>query len=169
MHFFKIVLFSIFSIALLSPVSAQHLEQGLLEELRQKLGTAFKDDTVCNQLFKKVKDQKYTSPVLMAYIGGVWIAQSRHVGLFSKMEHFNKGTEILDEAIRANPEDVETRFLRMTVQINAPGFLGYNDRLEEDKAYVLKNYKQTLPVLRAKILTFIKESDAFSKEEKAIL
>jgi adenylate kinase family enzyme len=148
------------------PVAAQDLEQDLLVELRQNLSKAFNDEAVSDRLFSKVKDQNFTSPELMAYVGGIWISQSRHVFLFDKMHHFNKGTEILDAAIRAKPDDVEMRFLRMTIQINAPGFLRYGDNLEEDKRFVLKNYKSAPKVMQQKIIDFVKKSDAFSAEEK---
>lgn len=152
-----------------SPVlMAQHLEEDLLVELRQNLSQAFNEEEVANGLFSKIRDQTFTSPELMAYVGGVWIAQSRHVFLFDKMHHFNKGTKILDAAIRAKPDDVEMRFLRMTIQINAPGFLGYGDNLEDDKRFVLKNYKTAPKVMQQKIVDFVKKSDAFSKEEKEL-
>ena len=148
---------------------AQHLEQEVLVELRQNLSGAFQDEVVANRLFEKVKNQKFTSPELMAYVGGVWIAQSRHVFLFDKMRHFNKGTEILDAAIRTKPHDVEMRFLRMTIQINAPGFLNYSDALEEDKSYVLQHYATAPRAMQQKILDFIGKSEAFSTTEKAMI
>ena len=155
--------------AFVAPGKTQHLEQEILVELRQNLSGAFQDESVANRLFEKVEKQKFTSPELMAYVGAVWIAQSKHVFLFDKMRHFNKGTEILDAAIRTKPHDVEMRFLRMTIQINAPGFLNYSDALEEDKTYVLQHYATAPHAMQQKILDFIGKSEAFSKTEKAMI
>ncbi len=51
---------------------------------------------------------------------------------FYKLWLFKKGHELLEDAIKGDPNNPEFRFLRLIIQENAPGFLGYNDSEERD-------------------------------------
>ena len=61
-----------------------------------------------------------------------------------KLKLFRAGHKELEAAIRKEPGNVEYRFLRLVVQENAPGILGYNNDLEADSEIIRKSYK-TLP------------------------
>lgn len=60
------------------------------------------------------------------------LVDSDRRNVWVKWRSFRRNTSILDELIRKNPEHPELRFLRITVQSNAPSFLGYSGDLEED-------------------------------------
>lgn len=51
---------------------------------------------------------------------------------YSKYRHFSNGTEQLDALIKQNQQNIEMRFLRMMIQIEAPSFLGYKNEINED-------------------------------------
>jgi hypothetical protein len=61
-----------------------------------------------------------------------------------KLKLFKAGHKELEAAIKREPHNVEYRFLRLMIQENAPGILGYNDNLEADSEIIKKSYK-TLP------------------------
>ena len=61
-----------------------------------------------------------------------------------KLKLFKAGHKELEAAIKKEPGNVEYRFLRLMIQENAPGILGYNDNLEADSEIIKKSYK-TLP------------------------
>ena len=68
----------------------------------------------------------------------------------NKLNHFNIGREQLEESIRLAPNNIELRFLRYSVQKNAPQLLRYNSNVKEDKACIerwLQHDKQTDPEL----------------------
>jgi hypothetical protein len=52
--------------------------------------------------------------------------------VFAKWRNFREWTAALEAQIAAVPHDAELRFLRMTVQANAPKFLGYSAHLASD-------------------------------------
>jgi hypothetical protein len=54
----------------------------------------------------------------------------------------------------------------LSIQLNLPGFLGYDDNIETDKPFVLNNYKSAPPVLKARIINFVKTSGFFSEAEQ---
>ena len=61
-----------------------------------------------------------------------------------KLKLFKTGHKELEAAIKKEPCNVEFRFLRLLIQENAPGILGYKDNLTEDSEMIKKSYK-TLP------------------------
>lgn len=76
---------------------------------------------------------------LAAYQGMSYMLKANYsYNPYSKLNFFNKGKKLLDNAIKESPDDIELRFLRFCVQTNAPGFLGYSGDIEEDKTVILK-------------------------------
>ena len=53
----------------------------------------------------------------------------------TKLSYFNDGKDTLEACI-SRCRSLETVYLRLVVQLNAPGLLGYNDNLEADRTYV---------------------------------
>ena len=98
-------------------------------------------------------------PVLMGYKACGTIMMARHVSNpFSKLSYFRKGKKMLEAVIAVNDKVVELRFLRYSIQTNAPSFLGYNNHIAEDKMFLEK----ALPflndaVLRNKIYAYLKK------------
>ena len=79
-------------------------------------------------------DDKST-PILVCYKGVADMIQAKHVlNPISKLSMFNSGKTLIEEAIKRDPDDLEMRFLRFSIQSNLPGFLGYKEELFADKA-----------------------------------
>jgi len=77
---------------------------------------------------------------------------------FYKLWLFKKGHELLEDAIKESPNNTEFRFLRLMIQENAPGFLGYNDSEERDSEYIRKAYNTLPENLQKTILAYNKTS-----------
>ena len=135
--------------------------------IRDELPLAFDNSKACDQLFKKVLLETDVDAVFRGYIGAVHLAKAQHASIFKKMSYFNKGTKILDNAVADAPKEVELRFLRMTIQLNAPSFLGYNKELENDKAYVFEHFFDADEDIQRRMREYITESGYFSEEEIA--
>jgi len=71
---------------------------------------------------------------------------------------FKKGHELLENAIKEDPNNTEFRFLRLMIQENAPGFLGYNDSEEGDSEYIRNAYKSLPENLQKAISDYNKTS-----------
>jgi hypothetical protein len=98
-------------------------------------------------------------PILMGYKACGTIIMAKHVpNPFSKLSYFRKGKKMLETVIAVNDKVVELRFLRYSIQTNAPSFLGYNNHIAEDKMFLEK----ALPflndtVLRNKIYAYLRK------------
>jgi hypothetical protein len=76
----------------------------------------------------------------------------------TKLHLFKQGHQMLEAAIEQEPDNTEYRFLRLMIQENAPGFLGYKNDLEKDSAYIRKTYKSLPSEVQQAILRYNKKS-----------
>ena len=139
----------------------------LLQEVRANLQLAFNEEMACAKLYERIRNANDPEPVLLGYIGAVYIARSRFIPLLDKRESLKIGREKLEASIKQANNNIELIFLRLTIQLNLPSLLGYNNNIESDKKFLMNNYRKATPELKAKILKFVKESDDFTDSEKA--
>jgi uncharacterized protein YxeA len=95
---------------------------------------------------KELKQLKTVSPKFRDAFEGALIMKKAGLGgnPLQKLNLFKEGHTKLEAAIKKEPNNAEFRFLRLMIQENAPGILGYKDNLDADSEYVRKSYK-TLP------------------------
>ena len=108
-------------------------------------------------------DQK----VLVAYKGAALAMKSKHEkDKELKKQNFKDGVALIELAVAESPEDIEIRFVRLSVQENTPPFLKYKANLEEDKSFILSHYQQiTSANLKALIQSYAAQSKVISTEE----
>ena len=114
-------------------------QEELLANVRLNIGEVFKTDTVCMKMYETFEKTDISgSNLLLGYKGAVEMGVGRHhPNVFKKMGFFNDGKKKLEQSIENDPKNLELRFLRLTIQTNLPSFLGYGDKKEIDKAFVL--------------------------------
>ena len=141
-----------------------------LKEIRSQYPSAVKSAEITAKLEEKLTDVNSSNKVvLLAYKGAVSTLKAKFAKTKKeKKEYFKEGTSWIESAIRAEPSSIEIRYIRMSVQENSPKFLGYHKNLEEDKAFVLKNYSSISSTeLKDVIKDFVLKSENFSETEKA--
>lgn len=79
-------------------------------------------------------------------------------GAGNKLKEFKAGREKLENAISANGNSAEYRFLRIMIQENAPKILGYNDELEEDVKFLKEHFKSLPNSVQKVVLDYSKKS-----------
>ena len=85
-----------------------------------------------------------------------------------KKEFFKEGISLIESAVKADGSNIEIRYIRMSVQENSPRFLGYHKNIDEDKEFILKNYKTISSTeLKELVKDFVLKSENFSETEKA--
>jgi len=60
---------------------------------------------------------------------------------YTKYKNFINGKNLLEQAINKDPNNIELRFLRLSVQLNVPSFLGYSSNINEDKLFIFNGIK----------------------------
>ena len=109
-------------------------------------------------MIEELELSKEKSVIALAYLGAYQTIWSNHVfNPLSKLATFKNGKNNIELAISKEPENVEIRYIRFSVQKNAPSFLGYNSHLKEDKDFLVKNKKNiNSDLLQKNIETLLK-------------
>jgi len=109
-----------------------------IKDVRIMLHNATSNEEACNKLISMlVPFNETNNPLLYGYRGGATMLMAKHAfNPFSKLSYFKKGKNILENAIKADRNNVELRFLRYTIQTNVPGFLNYNSDKNLDRAFI---------------------------------
>ena len=82
------------------------------------------------------------SNIQNAFLGAITMKRAGIGGNpISKLSRFKKGHKLLEDAIKEDPGNAEFRFLRLMIQENAPGILGYKDDEEKDSEFIRNSYK----------------------------
>ncbi|MFM7104241.1 MAG: hypothetical protein ACKOW8_01880 [Flavobacteriales bacterium] len=91
-------------------------------------------------------------------------------GVSTKLEYFNRGKDLIEAAIKEQPGNAEIRFLRLTVQAEAPFMLGYSRAINEDVEAVLKAFTsghiQRSHFFWSAALRYIMGCDEISEEKR---
>jgi hypothetical protein len=82
----------------------------------------------------------------------------------TKLSLFKQGHKMLEEAIKEDPDNAEYRFLRLMIQENAPGILGYKNDTEKDSEYIRKSYKSLPGDVQHAIADYNKKSKLLKLE-----
>ncbi len=84
------------------------------------------------ELLRVTEQEGHQNHAMYAYHGAAYTMLADCVqGPMKKWKYFNRGKQIIEEAILLDPEDPEIRFIRFMVQDRAPAFLSYDNRDED--------------------------------------
>ncbi len=113
-----------------------------VNEVRTSYNKAVLDKKLCKKMIEELELSKEKSVIALAYLGAYQTIWANHVfNPLSKLATFKKGKNNIELAISKEPENVEIRYIRFSVQKNAPSFLRYNSHLKEDRDFLVKNKK----------------------------
>lgn len=143
-----------------------------LKELRLEYPKAVENVEIFTKFDGELaKVNSLSKAVLLAYKGAAYTLKAKFAKeRKDKKEFFREGASLLESAVKADPENIEIRYIRLSVQENTPKVLKYNKDIEEDKEFVLKNYATiSSKELKGIIKEFALKSDTFSDLEKSEL
>lgn len=132
------------------------------------------DGTECNtlKLTEYFEDHPPKDAVMTAYYGAASAAAPQCLfNPASKISYFRRGKQLLANAVKQQPDNFEIRFLRFATQTMTPGFLGYDENIAEDKAFLLKNLTKGRQLQENKkifdiMLRFMLDSEHLTPAEK---
>ena len=118
--------------------------------------------------FIELADKSSSSdPLIKGYKAAAKILEAKVTTEKNKRKSFVKsGATELETVIKYNPNNVEMRLIRMSIQENIPKIVGYSKNLKEDKAYILSNYTRQNSVLKVYIKKFAMQSKTMTATEK---
>ena len=142
-----------------------------LSSVRVKYPEASKNEQEAKKLHDElISISKNDLPVLIAYKGAVTTMMANYAqGIKDKKLFFKEGKELLEHAVEAEPDNIEIRCIRLSVQENAPKITGYRKNIAEDKKRILDSYSlSTDKGAKDFIKGYVARSDSFSEIEKQL-
>lgn len=102
---------------------------------------ASKSEYHCNKFGEKINEKENVSSILIkGYEACFYFIKCKFIdNPIEKISYFNKGKKLLESLIEENPDAIELRFLRYSIQKNLPRVLLYYDNIEKDLNFVYKN------------------------------
>ncbi len=114
-----------------------------LREVRSSYNKLASNKALCEKFIDEFTKTKNNSATHLAYLGALQTIWANHVfSPINKYSTFIEGKKNIEKAIKNQPENVEIRFIRLSVQKNAPSFLGYNSNIHEDTKFIKENSDQ---------------------------
>lgn len=114
-----------------------------LDLIRANYDKVFLDRELCEKMIDELDREKNNSATYLGYLGGLQTIWANHVfSPISKWNTFKKGKGNIEQAIKIEPDNVELRFIRLSIQKNIPSFLGYKSNIDEDIEFIKKNRNQ---------------------------
>lgn len=113
------------------------------KRLRSLCIRAGTERAAANKLFSETSSVTVAdSPVLVCFRGMALLLHAKYVrDLWLRYKSFMQGRKMLEAAIKRDPQNVEMRFYRYCVQIEAPLVLGYHAALDTDRSVLLANWR----------------------------
>ncbi len=140
-----------------------------LNTIRNNYKSASYDKTKIGLLNSQlVEVNKDSSPVLLAYKGAAIALKGKYaIKLKNKKHFFIEGISLLEFALEKDPNNIETRFIRLVIQEKSPKLLKYKSNIVEDKHYILLNFKLVKSSdLKKYIIEYVLQSNVFTEKEK---
>lgn len=140
-------------------------------EIRKLYKTAAATESVAKDMAAKLTDvTKEDNKVLVAYKGASIIILSKlEKKVADKSKKFKEGAALLEYAATAEPNAIEIRMIRLSIQENVPKIVNYRGNKKEDKKFLLDHYKEQTGVLKAYVGEFISQSNSFTAIEKQLI
>ena len=118
------------------------LDLGVIRQLYSEAADSY---TQGRKLYKMLeKEQANLTGVFCAYWGAALAIEAKNsFNVFYKLHYIQKANDFFTKSIKDDPEDIESRFLRFSIQINTPAILGYSGDIEKDKTHILTNIAES--------------------------
>ena len=117
-----------------------------LKEYRALLQTGEKSEKSAKTLIEKSNSAYKNSkePVYLGFLAVGKFFMAKHAfNPLKKMSYFNEGKKLMESSLKAEPDNLEVRLMRLITQESVPKILGYSQNISEDRTYLTRSYKNT--------------------------
>jgi len=137
-----------------------------IKEARLSYELAVNSAEICNTQISKLKTS--SDPTEIGYLGAYQAIQAKHVvNPIKKLSTFKTGKKNLEKAISIDPDNLELRLLRLSIQKNTPSILNYKTSIKLDEEMLYDNWVRIVDItLKKRAKDLILASDYLSIEQK---
>jgi hypothetical protein len=118
---------------------SEDIQEANLHAIRKLLVSAVSSSKITDSLYESLTAIKHPSGLINGYIGTLEALKAKHAwNPYNKIKYLRNAEKIFQEAVAHDPQNIEIRFMRFSVEHNVPGFLGYNKNLTADRQEIIK-------------------------------
>jgi len=111
--------------------------------VRKQLLLALENRKLTDSLDKIFAAAPNKSPLNICYFGVIQALKAKHAwNPYYKVKYLNDAEKTLQTAVNREPDNIEIRFMRFSIEHNVPGFLGYTKHLIADREEMLKQLER---------------------------
>ena len=141
------------------------------DTIRQAYQKAKESRRATDHLAALLKEEE-AQALTWAYEGAVEALKAKFEWMpFNRLAYLAKAQELFKKAVQADPEDLEIRFLRYSIQSSLPSLLMQSYHLKEDRQKIIEQLPESTlnPAFLQAIAAFVRDSGDCSKAEKQAL
>lgn len=151
-------------------ITQQILANGVadIQNLRKRYYAAVNSAKITDNLYDELQAYSRKTALIQAYIGSLEALKAKHAyNPYSKLQFLKQADQSMRQAVKADPENIEIRFLRFSYQYYVPEFLGYSTHKEADVKVIVNqilagNYASDDKELMKQIVGFLEETKSVS-------
>ncbi len=141
-----------------------------LPEVREQYYSASKSKENAEKFYDLLSKYNKDNKILIAYKGAATALKSKFTtDRKRKKDLFIEGVSMVEKAVKSDPNNVEIRLIRLSIQENTPKILKYKSNIEEDKKMILMAFDKQSQPLKEYIKIYAKQSKVFSEKEKQMI
>lgn len=141
-----------------------------LPDVRERYSTASKTKQNAEQFYHSVSKYNGENKTLLAYKGaGISLKSKFESDRKLRRDFFIEGVKLVENAVKMEPNNVEIRLIRLSIQENTPKLLKYKGNIEEDKKMIVTAYEKQSGALKENIKRYVKQSKVFTEKEKQLI
>jgi hypothetical protein len=142
-----------------------------ITEIRKLYTTATDSEINAKEFAAKLNEvDKEDSKTMVAYKGAsLAIISKLEKKISDKSKKFKEGSSLIEYAVANEPNSIEIRMIRLSVQENVPKIVNYRGNKKEDKKFLLDHFKEQSGALKTYIGDFIMQSKSFTATEKLLV
>lgn len=139
--------------------------------LKAAVQKAIESPSVTDSLYRVLKSARGENPLIIGYIGTLEALKAKQSwNPYNKLKYVALSQRTMKIAVEKDPNNLEIRFMRFSIQHYTPAFLGFSKDLEEDRKVIVKQFKNKKfgnadDVLIRNIAAFMIQSDRCLKDE----
>lgn len=135
-----------------------------LENIRDAYVTASLSEEKSLIFYQQMETTTSNNVVISAYTGASKMMYAKYAK--KRTELLKEGKLLIENAIENQPNNIEIRLIRLSVQENLPKIVPYRKNIDEDKKFIIENIDKQSIVIQKYVRNYIKISKIFSEEEK---
>lgn len=113
-----------------------------IENIELAMVKAVESPRVTDSLYTKLIRKKSDNALLTAYIGTLEALKAKHAwNPYNKVKYVSLSQKTMAKAVKQEPNNLQIRFMRFSIQHFTPGFLGYSTEIREDRKAIISHYK----------------------------